>query len=99
MSDQSELQPLPLSDDDWRRRWLVTGRWYALHRIAEIEWRTAERLGGRGTAICGRKGNWQMPGIFSRMGLKRCPNCCKLLAIPPGDGAPFNELAGWQAGV
>jgi hypothetical protein len=45
---------------------------------------------GRGKTICGIEGDLVMPGIFSRMGLPRCPECCKLMNIPEGNGNPYN---------
>lgn len=84
------------SDDDWRRRWLVTPSWGALHRIAAIEWHDGERLGGPGVAVCGLRAVFQMPGVLSRMGLKRCQRCCARLGLPAGNGAPFNALGGEQ---
>ena len=50
--------------------------------------------GIEGTTACGRSGRFDMPGIFSRMGAPRCRQCCKKVGIPPGDGAPFNNMAG-----
>ena len=50
-----------------------------------------EKIEGIGKAICGLSGYMHMPGIFSRMGLKRCPECCKLMNIPEGKGCPYNE--------
>lgn len=87
-------RPLPLPDDEWRSRWLVDGRWNALHRVAEIEWEDGEKISGRGISVCGRERRWQMPGILSRLDLKRCPECCAALGIPRGDGAPFNAFEG-----
>lgn len=53
-----------------------------------------ERTGyrhGHGVSVCGARGYFTMPGIFSRMGRPRCGHCCNILVIPKGDGAPFNE--------
>ena len=92
------LAPLLLDADNWRSRWLVDRRWNALHRIASIEWEEPdEMIAGEGISVCGRQRRFFMPGIFSRMGLKRCAECCKLLGIPRGDGAPFNVLEGEHA--
>lgn len=52
------------------------------------------------SAICGRKGYWRAPGIFSRMGLFRCKRCCDLTGLPRGVGTPFNgvdEILGGRA--
>ena len=91
------LSPLPIDADNWRSRWLVAQRWNALHRIAEIVWEDGEMIVGEGVTVCGRRARFSMPGIFSRMGLKRCPQCCKALGIPAGNGAPFNALTGEEA--
>lgn len=86
------MNPLPISQDRWRSRWLVLPRWGVLHRVAAITWdEPDEMICGYGQTVCGRNGFLRMPGIFSRMGLKRCPRCCKAMGIPQGDGAPFNE--------
>lgn len=97
-------QPLPLPLEDWRSRWLYKGpRPSRIHRISEIEWGSGsqwgepdEKIDGEGVAVCGVRGYWHMPGILSRMGLKRCERCCKALGIPQGNGAPFNGDAEWQ---
>lgn len=84
--------PLPIPQDDWRSRWLVLPRWGVIHRVAAIEWEDPEdMISGTGTTVCGRTGRLRMPGIFSRMGLKRCPKCCTILGIPQGGGNPYNE--------
>lgn len=86
------VEPLHLSQDDWRSRWLVLPRWGVLHRIATIEWdEPDEKISGNGATLCGRTGRLNMPGILSRMGLKRCPKCCRLMGVPQGDGNPYNE--------
>ena len=100
-----ERKPLPLTTVDWRSRWLVTNEWDKLHRIAEIRWGWVsdengklfqdtcedEKINGIGVTLCGIEGPVGMPGIFSRMGLERCPRCCELMGIPEGKGNPFNE--------
>jgi hypothetical protein len=48
-------------------------------------------IGIQGTTACGRTSRLGMPGLFSRMGEKRCIRCCRLVGIPPGKGAPFND--------
>ena len=45
------------------------------------------------TSSCGRAGKYVPPGIFSRMGTPRCPECCGALGIEPGTGTPVNEVA------
>lgn len=46
---------------------------------------------GGAYAVCGARGSFQMPGLFSRMGAKRCKDCCRKLGIDQGRGAPFND--------
>ena len=62
-----------------------------LHRISVIVWEDEELISGMGRAVCGLEGYFSMPGIFARMGLSRCLQCCDALRIPHGDGAPFNQ--------
>lgn len=92
--------PLRLHRNNWRSRWLVNARWKVLHRISDIEWNDQDQwISGRGITICGQAGEFRMPGIFSRMELRRCEKCCKALGIPAGDGAPMNALKGASANV
>lgn len=86
--------PLPLPRTNWRSRWLVNARWQVLHRVSAIDWEDGEMISGAGVTVCGLKGRLTMPGLVSRMSLKRCTRCCRLLRIPQGDGAPFNVLKG-----
>jgi len=89
------LPPLPIETEHWRSRWLVDRRWNALHRISSIKWDVPdEMISGVGVAVCGRKRTFRMPGLLSRLWLKRCPECCKALGIPTGEGAPFNAFDG-----
>ena len=91
-------KPLKLKRDNWRSRWLVTDARF-LHRISRIRWESdpPQKIYGRGVAICGRIGHWHMPGIFSRMGMLRCPYCCRIMGIRNGRGAPFNSKI-WELG-
>lgn len=62
--------------------------------MASIEWGEGypeQMIQGNGATVCGRKGFMLMPGIMSRMGLKRCPRCCKAMGIRRGHGNPENE--------
>lgn len=84
--------PLPLPADNWRSRWLQVGAGESLHRVASITWEDGqEMIAGEGTAVCGAQGRMTMPGIFSRMGARRCPLCCDAIPIPRGVGAPWNH--------
>lgn len=89
MSDR----PIFWQRGDWRERWMVLASWNVLHRIESLnpeEWKEYE-VGATGKAVCGATGWFCIPGIFSRMSLKRCDHCCDRLDIPRGDGAPFNQ--------
>lgn len=48
---------------------------------------------GEVSALCGKGGDWSIPGVFSRMGTPRCVRCCKLSGFPTGEGSPKNDLA------
>lgn len=102
-------EPQPLDQNHWRSRWLVDGDWKMLHRVSkDFLWGNPEeprphpseredddqKIEGVGFAICGHSGFMCMPGIFSRMSLQRCPECCKLLNIPEGKGNAYNEGLG-----
>lgn len=92
------LKNPPMPTRHVRSRWLVLPSWGALHRVSSIAWDDGlEWISGTGTTVCGRRGRLSMPGLFSRMGLPRCAQCCAAVGIPPGEGAPFNALRGMQA--
>lgn len=93
---EMKRKPLKLSKKRWRSRWLVLPSWRALHRVAVAEWENVADYSGSyieatGTTLCGKSGALRVPGILSRMGLPRCKECCRLLGLPNGDGAPFND--------
>lgn len=96
-------QPLREGLRSWHSRWLVLPSWNVLHRISEIEWgefagkdgNEGDAVEGHGVAVCGARGHFCIPGLFSRMGLRRCAHCCAALGIPCGDGAPFNATGDW----
>lgn len=48
-------------------------------------------LSGVGETLCGRKGELQIPGVLSRMGLPRCHHCCRMVKMPDGLGNPRND--------
>lgn len=88
---KTKRRPLPIPDSNWKSRWLVTYSWKALHRVSEIQWdEPNEMISGNGITLCGHRAWMCMPGFPSRIGLKRCQKCCKILGIPEGDGCPFN---------
>lgn len=51
----------------------------------------ANRIEGVGRTVCGVSGFLRVPGIFSRMSLPRCAECCKRVGVPDGKGNPYNE--------
>lgn len=82
--------------------WLVSGKWRRLHALPEsavdrTDEDAMDRLcyppGVPGRAACGMRRGWQMPGLFSRLGRRRCTPCCEALGIEPGYGTPANETA------
>jgi hypothetical protein len=88
-------QPLPLPTDNWVSRWLMfpSARTYLLHRVSAIDWWVEDGalIRGSGVTLCGRRGFLHMPGVLGRLGGPRCPECCKRLGIPEGEGNPYNE--------
>lgn len=87
--------PIPENADHW---WLVCGKWRRLHAIpgqavtAElVRTSTDECQSIPARAACGLRRGWWMPGLFTRLGRRRCTPCCHALGIPPGYGTPANE--------
>lgn len=87
--------PTPENADAW---WLCCGKWRALHAIPgtaisrqSMEDGIDENLPVPARAACGLRRGWRMPGLFSRLGLRRCTPCCHALGIPAGHGTPANE--------
>jgi hypothetical protein len=90
--------PIPENAGHW---WLTCGKWRRLHAIAgqaitseamRISIDAARPLPAR--AACGlRRRWWWMPGLFSRLGRRRCTPCCHALGIPAGYGTPVNEAS------
>ncbi|MDX3634304.1 hypothetical protein PV728_29385 [Streptomyces europaeiscabiei] len=89
--------PIPGNAGHW---WLACGKWRRLHAIpgqaitpeamrTSID--TACPLPAR--AACGMRRRWWMPGMFSRLGRRRCTPCCHALGIPTGYGTPVNEAS------
>jgi hypothetical protein len=87
--------PIPENAGCW---WLVCGKWRRLHAVAG-QHITAEQMRDAiddnqaipARAACGLHRPWWMPGLFSRLGRRRCVPCCVALGIPPGYGTPANE--------
>lgn len=46
---------------------------------------------GFASTLCGRSSWLEIPGVFSRMGTKRCKKCCRAAKIPTGVGSPKND--------
>lgn len=89
--------PIPENAGCW---WLVCGKWRRLHavagqRISPEQMRDAidENLPALARAVCGLRRRWWMPGLFSRLGRRRCVPCCRALGIEPGYGTPANEAS------
>jgi hypothetical protein len=87
--------PIPENGHSW---WLVSGKERRLHAIRGHEL-TAEQMRTAidecrpipARAVCGLRRRWRMPGLFSRLGRRRCVACCRALVFPPGCGTPANE--------
>lgn len=76
--------------------WVMLPSWKVIHAARSIEdyidstdddWWT----GGPGVTVCGHGGHLAIPGLFTRLGRKRCDHCCRALGIPPGVGHPKND--------
>ncbi|WP_406168931.1 hypothetical protein [Streptomyces sp. NBC_00996] len=87
--------PIPENQHCW---WLVCGKERRLHavagqRISPGQMRDAidEARLIPARAVCGLRRRWWMPGLFSRLGRRRCVPCCRALVIEPGYGTPANE--------
>jgi hypothetical protein len=78
-----------LGEWDWWET--TTGR--SLHAAADIDIDGAYETAGEGRTFCGRTGWLSIPGLFTRMGAKRCGRCCDALGYPHGIGSPKNDAA------
>ncbi len=75
--------------------WVVapTGRG-VLHHIAESEPDEDEWRFDNVVTSCDRKMTAAyIPGLFTRMGAKRCDRCCDRVGYPRGIGSPKNDDA------
>lgn len=87
--------PIPENAGHW---WLVCGKERRLHAIPSAQ-ATAQQIRDaidtnqphRARATCGLRRGWWMPGLFSRLGRRRCTPCCHALTIPTGYGTPANQ--------
>jgi hypothetical protein len=89
--------PIPENTGAW---WLGSGKERRLHAIPgpavsreQMRDGIDEDLPVRARAACGMRRSWWMPGLFSRLGRRRCTPCCHALGIPAGYGTPANENA------
>ncbi|WP_416976675.1 hypothetical protein [Streptomyces sp. T028] len=87
--------PIPENAGCW---WLVSGKERRLHAVTFLLVSTARMRASTddmrpvpARAVCGLRRRWSMPGLFSRLGRRRCVPCCHALGIPPGYGTPANE--------
>jgi hypothetical protein len=87
--------PIPENAGHW---WLCCGKWRLLHAIPgdavsakKIRDAIDENLPYPARSACGLRRGWWMPGLFSRLGRRRCTACCQAVGIPPGHGTPANE--------
>jgi len=82
---------MTLNDLDWV--YTYTGN--VLHHATftpSMEAEMEDYASAVGTLVC-RTGlrRVQIPGIFSRMGMKRCDRCCDRNGYPRGVGSPKND--------
>lgn len=87
--------PIPENAGHW---WLACGKWRRLHAIpgpavTAEQLRTAidENQLVPARAACRLRRRWDLPGLISRLGRRRCVPCCHALGIPTGYGTPVNE--------
>lgn len=87
VDDDAEM--VELGEWDWWQP--ATGR--KLH-AATVEINPDYDTAGWGRTACGRGLLWlSIPGVFTRMGAKRCVLCCDALGYPHGTGSPKNDPA------
>jgi hypothetical protein len=90
-----DVTKLPFrSRKKWRWRWLQGTKSTAstMHRLVTCTaTETWNAVTATGTTGCGLVDTFAMPGIFSRMGARRCPRCCDAVGVAHGLGAPFNS--------
>lgn len=83
----------------WKEAWKVLPSWNCLHRVSSVSeyaygWGEVDQeqslTSVRGATCCGLEGHLTMPGLFSRMGLRRCTHCCRVAGVERGNGIPGN---------
>lgn len=74
--------------------WLITNRGNVLHHPHSGD-PNPDVMGYHDVQFsCGRTSRWAwIPGVFTRMGAKRCDRCCDRLGYPRGKGSPKNDDA------
>jgi hypothetical protein len=81
----------------WFECWLHTAHGAVLHRIVDNVLLKKMKPGkdyfteGVVESVCGRVAVFHLPGLLSRIGMKRCVRCCKKIGIPEGYGNPHND--------
>ncbi len=88
---------------DNKAAWLVFSGWRRLHYFSWVShkdwdnWIETDNFPIK-KAICGYMGQVDVPGMLSRMGRKRCGNCCDKLKITRGYGTPVNDKQARRVG-
>lgn len=77
----------------WEFDWAITYGGRQLHHVAVLTTDFENDVEGIGTTSCGRRTRVMIPGVFSRMSLKRCDRCCDKIGYPRGIGSPKNDKA------
>jgi hypothetical protein len=75
----------------WRWVWKVDVGSSTLHRLVGPVDINCDAGIATGTAGCGLKGSFEMPGGGLAQGARRCPQCCDAVGVARGRGAPFNH--------
>ena len=83
---------------------IIATSWRVLHAVREIHDVPEgydDETDADATLGCGRRAHVCIPGMFSRLGKRRCAHCCRATGCPPGDGSPKNDAAGraWVGAV
>ena len=72
--------------------WAVTVSGDRLHHVAEIDEENESAIVSvHGVTSCGIRGVLYVPGLFTRMGARRCSRCSDKLGWPRGVGSPKND--------
>lgn len=82
-----------MSTDLIERDWLTADDLTLLHYAAGLTGED-ETLWEKVRLACGQRVEWVcIPGIFTRMGARRCGACCDIRGLPRGKGSPKNDDA------